>query len=84
MYVVPKQANDMMNVGRLQGFEVRYITICPERPIVLKRLFFCCKMSGRSGQVCLYWVNFCTLITYLINNDLRGIKALKVFVGPGT
>ena len=25
MRVVPKAANDMMNVGRLQGFEVRFI-----------------------------------------------------------
>jgi len=23
MHVVPKEANDMMNVGRLQGFDVR-------------------------------------------------------------
>ena len=25
---VPKDANDMMNVGRLQGFDVRVVCVC--------------------------------------------------------
>lgn len=29
MHIVPKAADDMMNVGRLQGFDVRYnLNIC--------------------------------------------------------
>jgi len=29
MCIIPKAANDMMNVGRLQGFEVRHFPTLP-------------------------------------------------------
>jgi len=29
MCIIPKAANDMMNVGRLQGFEVREFSVLP-------------------------------------------------------
>ena len=48
MRVVPKAANDMMNVGRLQGFDVSYFTVSATTIETRVELISCC-------WCCLFW-----------------------------
>lgn len=42
MHVVPKSANDMMHVGRLQGFDVSFITLLSGEMLQLRQGRDCC------------------------------------------
>jgi hypothetical protein len=46
MHVVPKEANDMMNVGRLQGFDVSFYLIHPTNQVFL----MCVLITGQNNS----------------------------------
>lgn len=76
MIVVPKNANDMMDVGRLQGFDVSWIQLC--RKLVLK-VFLQGKITAQ-GKLLLHGPLICSDAQGGTSSVIGKCKELQVFL----
>lgn len=76
MCVVPKAANDMMQVGRLQGFDVSLLNLAP--------VFFLNKRMGfltlRSNVVGVFFFTIQRIIFQYENRCTKDMEPLPIYV----